>query len=133
MLIQGLPTNALQAASYARIRSELADVSVYDEVPEDAAYPYIRLGGFGAVGGAGTKRQAASSVRGVFHVLSSYKGDREANSIMDRILVALTSHTWAVEGYQVLSTDLDSSLVYIEPDGLRHGVLEVIFEVFRRI
>ncbi|MGE4043316.1 MAG: DUF3168 domain-containing protein [Acetobacteraceae bacterium] len=36
---------ALQSALYARLKAEIADVPVFQHVPQDQAYPYIRIDG----------------------------------------------------------------------------------------
>lgn len=92
MVTSHSPLPALQQAIYGRLSgdAELAGLgaAVYDEVPEDAARPYVRLGEATAVPD-NAHSQIGWEVTQTLHVWSDYAGHAEATGIAGRIVELL--------------------------------------------
>ena len=121
------PLLLLQKAIYDRLKTSLT-CPVYDQVPDGAAMPYVTLGEDTAVDWS-TKPAPGMEVTHTLHVWSDYRGMAEAKGIMDEIIQALTVNPLTVEGFAVVSGQLDMAEAMRDPDGYRHGILRFRFKI----
>lgn len=126
------PLNALQTAIVNRLKADAALVAllggkaaVYDQPPESAPYPYIRVGEHVSVpdndhGGYGR------NVTVTLHVWTRVRGNKAGQDIADRV-TALFDHQTAslsVAGHRIVSirSEFDQALTDPDPE-IRHHVL----------
>lgn len=121
------PLLAIQKAIYDRLKASLS-CPVYDEVPGGAIMPYVTLGEDTAVDWS-TKPVPGMEVTHTLHIWSDYSGMAEAKGIMDEIIQALTVSPLTVEGFAVVSGQLDMAEAMRDPDGYRHGILRFRFKI----
>ena len=121
------PLLALQKAIYERLKASLS-CSVYDNVPDGAAMPYVTLGEDTAVDWS-TKLENGQEVTHTLHIWSEYKGMMEAKQIIDQIIQAITSTPLVVEGFFVVSARVDVVETMRDPEGYRHGVVRFRFKI----
>ncbi|AVH57887.1 MULTISPECIES: DUF3168 domain-containing protein [Streptomyces] len=114
----------LQQAVYAKLTGHaplIALVSgVYDEVPEDAAHPYVTLGSITEdVDDAHNQRGLEASV--VLHVWSKYRGFKEAATILAALDTALDRQPLPVAGFKDVSVAHQQHTEVRDPDpDIRH-------------
>jgi hypothetical protein len=100
--------------------------SIYDEVPEGAAYPYVQIGDGAAEAPDDTFDKQGSSVVIGLVVWSQYAGAKEARAIVDRIRELLDRATLNVSPYTLEWCRVELADVTRDPDGrTRHGLLRV--------
>jgi len=117
----------LQTAVYAVLNGDATlgalVTGVYDEVPENTAYPYVAVetssevphNYFGALGKEVTLR--------VF-VLSDYLGAKEGLAIVDRVLVLLADVALTITGYTHVHTwHEDTAAIRIAADRVRETII----------
>jgi hypothetical protein len=125
-----IPLVELQTAMYALLGSYGQEIPVYDDVPADAAYPYITLGAY-TCKPVGAKGLAAFDVSQQVHIWSDYQGKKEVNSIADDISSLLTSYKLdlAAIHFNVLSQDVDFFEAFDEDELGYHGVITFIAKI----
>lgn len=115
----GLP---LHKAQVDRIEADTA-YTVYDDNPQDAAYPYIVMGEITARDWS-DKSTPGQEVYSTLHIWSQYKGRKEADEMADGTLQALTRAPLAVINFNALGY-FESWDLIIDIDGItRHGILK---------
>lgn len=113
----------LQIAIYNRLKSN-PDLTVYDAVPEGAAFPYVSIGEDTVVDES-TKTDNGEEITHTLHVYSSYNGRKEVKEIMNKVLETLTNEPLQLgSGFFMESFNLDMMQV-LETSGtpLKHGVM----------
>ena len=112
----------IQAAIFTRLNDQLS-TPVYDDVPQNSAFPYIVIGDDTSIPfdddcGAGFESTIT------LHVWSIYKGRKEVKDILGSIYNALHLYDLSINnGYTVLCT-FDYQETFLDPDGeTRHGVI----------
>jgi hypothetical protein len=114
----------LQQAVYAKLTGHaplMALVSgVYDNVPENAAHPYVSLGSITEnVDDAHNQRGLEATV--VLHVWSKYRGYREASLILAQLDAALDRQPLDVQGFTDVSIAHQQHTALRDPDpDIRH-------------
>lgn len=83
-----LAANALQAALFARLNSELAPTKVYDFVPQAAEYPFVVIGNVTAVPWD-SKTEDGQEFTVTLHAFSKGAGKKAAQDIAQSIYSAL--------------------------------------------
>lgn len=113
------PLLAVQIALYQKLSGDSTLVGlvtgVYDNVPEDAVYPYVVIGEVNAT---------PDNAHGLFgrellatiHVWSNYRGFREALQITEQIVTLLDHQPLAVTGHRVVSVRHDRTFTLREFD-----------------
>lgn len=114
----------LYAAVYAAlIAGGGVGASVYDAVPQDAAYPHVEIGGGSAFDWSAQVMRGEETTIEV-HVWSRYRGYKEARTIMGAVKDKLHHVTLTLSGatfVDVRCTDLD---LFTDADGMtRHGIV----------
>jgi hypothetical protein len=117
-----------QLPLYAAIYSALTTgasigASVYDAVPQDAAYPHVEIAGGRALDwSAQVMRGEETTIE--IHVWSRYRGMKEARTIMGAVKDKLHEATLTLSGatfVDIRCTDLD---LFTDADGMtRHGIV----------
>lgn len=81
--------SAVHTALYAALQADstLAGVGVYDHVPEDPTFPYLRL--VCAEEPWDTQDQPGRLVSVLIHIFSTYRGMAEAYGLLDRVVESL--------------------------------------------
>lgn len=124
-----MPTNALQAAIYTRLTSELSGVGVYDHVPQNAAFPYIDIGDkVSALWHA--KDKEGWEFRFTFHIWTKGAGTKANQTIMSNIYDALHLQHAALNptGFNVVLCENESTDILQDPsvegdkDHYYHGI-----------
>ena len=116
------PTLPLHLAQITRIQNDTA-YTVYDEAPQDAAYPYITMGEISAIDWS-DKSTPGQEVHSTLHIWSRYNGRKEADEMGDAVLQALTRDKLTVVNFNALGY-FESWEVIVDIDGItRHGILK---------
>lgn len=111
----------IQQAVFDRLASD-SSLTVYDHVPEDAAFPYVVIGEDTHVPFDTDDSLGAESTVTI-HVWSRYRGKKEAKEIQGIIYDALTRQELTIDGYDLITIEFEYSDVLLDPDGItRHGV-----------
>jgi hypothetical protein len=107
-----------------------ASVSVFDEVPDGTAYPYIVIGEE-TTANNGTKDVDAVDYTLTIHVWSQYRGRREIKEIMQSVYDLLHDSAISVAGASLANIRQEFSNTLMENDGItRHGVMRFRAVVF---
>lgn len=124
-----IPLNVLSAALYRRL-SEHQDVPVYDDVPADAAAPYITFGLF-TCKEAGTKTNDICDVTVNIDVWSEYAGKKEVNQIANDIITLIQSADLdlSADQFAFLGSEVDFFEAFPEDTAGYHGVITIIFKI----
>ena len=126
IIFRRIPMTALQTGLYNLLLAGQS-TPVYDDVPEDAVFPYITIGAF-------TCKRLADKTSDIWdtsmqlHIWSSYNGKAEVNKIADDITTVLSSAMIELssERFSVLSQDVDFFEAFPEAEFGYHGVITVI-------
>tara|TARA_R100001460_G_scaffold29892_3_gene59178 strand:- start:7473 stop:7880 length:408 start_codon:yes stop_codon:yes gene_type:complete len=119
---------ALQEKIFSTLNSDsnltsTQGAAIYDEVPENSAFPYVQIGGESA-SDFSTKDLTGSEVTINLDVWSQYKGSKEVKDLMDRVHTLLHDSSLAVTGHNLINLRFEFSDVLRDPDGItRHGVM----------
>ena len=111
----------LQQAMYDRLRSTLS-CAVYDDVPDNPQYPYVVIGE-DTSGDWSTKLVSGEEVTSTNHVYSRYRGSKEVKRILDEMVQSVTKSPLTLEGFKVVTTEVEFLQVYKESREIRHGVV----------
>ena len=119
------PFLVLHDAQVARIEAETT-YTVYDDMPEGAAYPYVVMGEMTARDWS-DKFEPGQEVYSTIHIWSQYKGRKEAADMADGILQALSKSALDLApNFRAVLQELDTNELIIDIDGItRHGVLRL--------
>ena len=102
------------------LQSKVTDV--YDFVPENTAFPYVKLGEDTVIDN-GTKTLQGNEHTLVVHTFSRYRGSKEIKDIMARIYTVLHESSLTVSGASLVNLRFEFSDVLKENDGLTtHGL-----------
>ena len=102
------------------LQSKVTDVN--DFVPENTAFPYVKLGEDTAIDN-GTKTLQGNEHTLVVHTFSRYRGSKEIKDIMARIYTVLHESSLTVSGASLENLRFEFSDVLKENDGLTtHGL-----------
>jgi len=118
-----IPTLALHGAQVVRIEA-LTGYTVYDENPQNAAFPYVVMGEMTGKGWR-DKLEDGMEVYSTIHVWSQYHGRKEVDEMSDKILQALSSSTLSLAPNFLAAFDrLDDYSLMVDIDGIsRHGIM----------
>jgi len=110
--------NALDGDS--NLQSLVTDV--YDFVPENTAFPYVKVGEETSIDN-GTKTLQGNEHTLVIHTFSRYRGSKEVKEIMSRIYALLHESSLSVTGASLVNLRFEFSDVIKENDGFTsHGL-----------
>ena len=100
-----------------------AITGVFDDVPTETAYPYIRIG-------EETISDNSSKDKDIFehtltiHIWSQYRGNRDIKDIMKQVHDLLHDSSLTVSGASMVNMRQEFHTTLIEGDGItRHGVM----------
>ncbi|HYH39921.1 MAG TPA: DUF3168 domain-containing protein [Azospirillum sp.] len=100
-----------------------AAVSVYDDVPQGAAFPYVELGDDATAGDWSALATEGEEIHFHLHTWSRYRGKKEALQVMGAVKTALQNARLTVSGWCLASIREEFSTIFTDPDGrTRHGV-----------
>ena len=95
---------------------------VYDFVPENTAFPYVKVGEETSTDN-GTKTLQGNEHTLVIHTFSRYRGSKEVKEIMSRIYALLHESSLSVTGASLVNLRFEFSDVIKENDGFTsHGL-----------
>ena len=108
-----------------------AITGVFDDVPENTAYPYVVIGEETSINAA-TKTLDAHEHTLTIHVWSQYRGGmRDVKVIMQQIFTALHNSDITVSGASLVNIRHEFEQVLLEQDGItRHGIMRFRVVVF---
>ena len=110
------------AHNVSAVTSDLS-CGVFDDVPQNASYPYIALGEETAVDFSVKDIQGGDLTVNI-HVWSQYKGSKETKQIMDKIHDLLHNINLSVTGFNLINLRFEFSDIMRDPDGItRHRVM----------
>jgi len=121
---------ALQEAVFTKLNSDsqltnTLGASVYDEVPQGSAFPYVQLGEEVSTDYS-TKDEVGGETTLNIHVWSRSHGAKETKQIMDRVHTLLHDVSLSVTGYNFVNNRFEFSDVLRDPDGItRHGIMRL--------
>jgi hypothetical protein len=95
---------------------------VYDEVPREAAFPYVTLGE-AQMADASTASEAGLEHQLTLHAWSRQGGHREAHEITGALLQALDDAPLALEGYDLVNLRFALADIRRESDGRTYHAL----------
>ncbi len=129
ILIKDIPQVSLRTAIFKLIK-EGQGCSVYGDVPEEAAFPYITLGAM-AFKPVGNKTMVIWQATASIEVWADRNQKREMNDILNDICVLLSYYGTGleIEGYHIIDMDLDLIEAYPETTAGYHGTVTVIFKL----
>lgn len=125
----------LQKAIYSTLNGSVtgiddASVSVFDDVPEETAYPYVVIGEE-TTSDFGTKTLDGVEHTISVHVWSQYRGRREIKEIMESCYNLLHNADITVEGASLINVRHEFATTLSENDGItRHGAMRFRVVVF---
>ena len=116
------PFLVLHDAEVARI--EATSYTVYDDLPEQAAYPYVVMGEITARDWS-DKFEPGQEVYSTKHIWSQYRGKKEVTEMGDAIMRALSASSLDLgPNFRAVLQELDTNEIIIDIDGItRHGIL----------
>lgn len=119
------PFLVLHDAQVARIEAETS-YAVYDDMPEQAAFPYVTMGEMTAKDWS-DKFEPGQEVYSTIHIWSQYHGRKEAAEMGDAILQALSKSSLDLApNFRAVLDELDTHDLIIDIDGItRHGILRL--------
>ena len=95
---------------------------VYDFVPENTVFPYVKVGEETSLDN-GTKTLQGNEHTLVIHSFSRYRGSKEVKEIMSRIYALLHESSLSVSGASLVNLRFEFSDVIKENDGFTsHGL-----------
>jgi hypothetical protein len=133
-----VPLNAVQKKIFTKLSTDAAgwatSAAIYDEVEENAAFPYVELGLFTDTHEP-TKTTLFSDNTQTVTIWSEARGSLEMNAIVNQVVASLTDGT--VEGaiddnFRIFDVRLEMTEVfkrYEQGNTLRQGEVRVRFRV----
>ena len=117
---------AVQTAIHARLTGDATLMAtldaVHDQVPENAAFPYLTIGEDTA-SDFGTKTEQGQSLTLSLHAWSRAHGRRQVKDILARVHALLHEQALTVAGFTHVMTRFEFTQTFRDPDGLtQHGV-----------
>jgi hypothetical protein len=107
-----------------------ANISVFDDVPENTSYPYVVIGEETATNN-GSKDLDGLEYTLTVHVWSNYRGRREIKEIMQSVYENLHDTAISVTGASLVNVRQEFNTTLAENDGItRHGVMRFRAVVF---
>lgn len=119
---------ALQTTIYSTLSGDntltnTLGAGVFDEVLDNATYPFVSLGEETAIDYS-TKDLNGGEFTINIHVWSQYKGSKQTKEIMDRVHDLLHDSNLSVSGFNLVNLRFEFSDILRDPDGVtRHGVM----------
>jgi hypothetical protein len=125
----------VQKAVYAKLSGDAAllalGASVYEYVPQDTAFPYVKIEGSSAVDWSTTTTQGWE-VTVALSVFTRERGSKKSLSIAARCRELLHDATLAVSGCTVVSIRYVASDVQLLADGVTYQA-GMVFKVFAQL
>ena len=107
-----------------------AITGVFDDVPENTAYPYVVIGEETATN-IDTKDKDAHEHTLTIHVWSQYRGRKEIKNILSSVYTTLHNASITVSGASLVNIRHEFENTLTEADGItRHGVMRFRVVVF---
>ena len=125
----------LQKAIFAKLDGSIvglsaANISVFDDVPENTSYPYVVIGEETAINN-GSKDLDGLEYTLTVPVWSNYRGRREIKEIMQSVYENLHDTAITVTGASLVNVRQEFNTTLAENDGItRHGVMRFRAVVF---
>tara|TARA_B100000519_G_scaffold96656_2_gene84101 strand:- start:2626 stop:3033 length:408 start_codon:yes stop_codon:yes gene_type:complete len=119
---------ALQSRIYSTLNGDsnltsTLGAGVFDEVPQNQAYPFVKIGEFSSVD-YGTKDVDGNEATVQIDIYSRYRGSKQVHDIMDRIHTLLHNASLTVSGYNLINIRFEFSDIVRDADGItRQGVM----------
>lgn len=131
-----LHSTALQTAIYSLLSADstldglVGNNRIYDEVPQNSAYPYVVIGEETTID-AGTKDKDAQEFTQTIHIWSRYRGSKQTKEIAQRIYTLLHNVAISVSGASFVNSRNEFFTILLDDDGLtRHGVMRFRVVIF---
>ena len=131
-----LHSTALQTAIYSLLSADstldglVGNNRIYDEVPQNSAYPYVVIGEETTID-AGTKDKDAQEFTQTIHIWSRYRGSKQTKDIAQRIYTLLHNVAISVSGASFVNSRNEFFTILLDDDGLtRHGVMRFRVVIF---
>lgn len=100
-----------------------AIAGVFDDVPEETAYPYIVIGEETAIDGSAKDKDIFEHTLTI-HIWSQYRGRRDIKEIMKQVHDLLHDSALSVSGASMVNMRQEFQTTLLEGDGItRHGVM----------
>tara|TARA_R100001510_G_scaffold21831_1_gene19115 strand:+ start:469 stop:876 length:408 start_codon:yes stop_codon:yes gene_type:complete len=131
-----LHSTALQTAIFSLLSGDstldglIGNNRIYDEVPQNSAYPYVVIGEETTID-AGTKDKDAQEFTQTIHIWSRYRGSKQTKEIAQRIYTLLHNVAISVSGASFVNSRNEFFTILLDDDGLtRHGVMRFRVVIF---
>lgn len=112
---------AIQTAIYNQLTANIS-YDVYDDVPQDATFPYVAIGEDSIVfNDTDNRRGAVATI--TIHTWSRQSGRKETKTMQGAIYDALHLADLTYSGYQFVVITEQTAASFVDSDGeTRHGV-----------
>lgn len=127
-----LPIIALQKALFTLLTAHLTSpaIPVYDDVPKDAALPYVTFG-TATWRPTGTKDADIGDVGQPIEIWSEYKGKAEVIGIADKIVNILAKYAvnLSADEFMVIKSEIEGFEAPPKDDSGYHGTLSLFYKI----
>ena len=127
IIMRRIPMTALQTGLFDLL-SAGQTTPVYDDVPDNAVFPYITIGAF-------TCKRVPDKTSDIWdatiqiHIWSTYSGKAEVNAVANDVTTVLSSAAIAAQGFVVISQDVDFFEAFAEEEFGYHGLLTLVVNI----
>lgn len=131
-----LHSKALQTAIFSLLSGDstldglIGNNRIYDEVPQNSAYPYVVIGEETTIDN-GTKDRDGQEFTLTIHIWSRYRGGKQTKEIAERLYTLLHNTDISVSGASFANSRNEFFTILLDDDGLtRHGVMRFRVVIF---
>ena len=123
---------SVQKAIYAvLVGANICDGRVYDHVPQEATFPFVRIGEMTATTADVIGNNGAVEFIDLHTWARDQRGQKETKEIMAAMHDALHTQQFAIAGKQFALAEVIGQRTLLDPDGVTyHGVLTVRIESY---
>lgn len=113
----------LQKAIYDKLKTDLNPIQVYDNVPQNASFPYVAIGEDTAIEWETDEVKGTESTLTI-HIWSRQKSRVQTKTIMGQVYTALSRASLTLTAGTLVTIDFEFGETLLDADGeTRHGIM----------